>query len=77
MASRAAFLHDPTHRVVLYDTPKHARLYEKGSKSGARQQVRTLLKRGNLTSLENVRDQILDAHRFLPARHGETQQMDV
>jgi len=28
MESRAAFLHDPTHQVVLYYTPKHACLYE-------------------------------------------------
>jgi hypothetical protein len=24
MESRAAFLHDPTHQVILYYTPKHA-----------------------------------------------------
>ena len=30
MESRAAFLHDPAHQVVLYYTPKHACLYESG-----------------------------------------------
>jgi hypothetical protein len=30
MESRAAFLHDPMQRVVLYYTPKHARLHEPG-----------------------------------------------
>src|SRR5215469_6416294 len=30
MESRAAFLHDHTHHVVFYYTPKHACLYESG-----------------------------------------------
>jgi hypothetical protein len=30
MESRAAFLHDSTHQVVFYYTPKHACLYEPG-----------------------------------------------
>ena len=30
MESRAAFLHDATHQVVFYYTPKHACLYEPG-----------------------------------------------
>ncbi len=30
MESRAAFLHDPTHQVMFYYTPKHARLHEPG-----------------------------------------------
>jgi hypothetical protein len=30
MESRAAFLHDSTHQIVLHYTPKHARLHEPG-----------------------------------------------
>jgi transposase len=58
MESRAAFLHDATHQVVFYYTPKHASWMNQVeiwlSILG-----RKLLKRGHFTSLDNLRDQIL------------------
>jgi DDE superfamily endonuclease len=58
MESRAAFLHDPAHQVVFYSTPKHASWMNQ-VEIWLSILVRKLLKRGNFTSLENLRDQIL------------------
>jgi transposase len=58
MESRAAFLHDPTHQVVLYYTPKHASWMNQ-VEIWLSILVRKLLKRGDFTSLDDLRDQIL------------------
>jgi transposase len=58
MESRAAFLHDPTHQVVLYYTPKHASWMNQ-VEIWLSILVRKLLKRGNFRSLDDLRTQIL------------------
>jgi transposase len=58
MESRATFLHDGTHHVVLYYTPKHASWMNQ-VEIWLSILVRKLLKRGNFRSLEDLRDQIL------------------
>lgn len=58
MESRAAFLHDTTHQVVLYYTPKHASWMNQ-VEIWLSILVRKLLKRGNFLSLNDLRDQIL------------------
>ena len=58
MESRAAFLHDSTHQVVFYYTPKHASWMNQ-VEIWLSILVRKLLKRGNFLSQENLRDQIL------------------
>jgi DDE superfamily endonuclease len=58
MESRAAFLHDPTHQVVLYYTPKHASWMNQ-VEIWLSILVHKLLKRGQFTSQDDLRDQIL------------------
>src|SRR5437588_5520785 len=58
MESRAAFLHDPTHQVVVYYTPKHASWMNQ-VEIWLSILARKLLKRGQFLSLDDLRDQIL------------------
>ena len=58
MESRAVFLHDSSHQVVFYSTPKHASWMNQ-VEIWLSILVRKLLKRGNFCSLDDLRDQIL------------------
>jgi hypothetical protein len=58
MVSWVAFLHDSTHRVVFYYTPKRVSRVNQ-TEIWLSIPVRKLLKRGYFTSLEDLRDQIL------------------